>query len=201
MDEVMAPMRTIVVDTREQLPWEFRSPAETMTLKSGDYSLLEEETERALEHLVAIERKSLSDFLGSITSGRERFEREMERLHAGCEWPWLIVESTLTQIAAGEYRSDVSPKAVFGTIESWMSKYKVRWIFSGDRNRAQVVAESILAMADGGIKRCQTRNGSSASMFSQSFESSAGSPHALEMVGCGLMGIAHSMQTRTHLSR
>lgn len=201
MGEVMAPTRTIVIDTREQLPWEFRSPAETMTLKSGDYSLLEMETGRPLEDLVAIERKSLSDFLGSITSGRERFEKEMQRLHEGCEWPWLIVESTLTQIAAGEYRSNVSPKTVFGTIESWMSKYRVRWIFSGDRNKAQVMAESILAMADGGITRCQTQNGSSASMFSQSFESSAGSPHALETAGCGLMGIVHSMKTRTHLSR
>ena len=53
----------IVIDSREQKPFRFSPGIETVTaaLKAADYSLL------GLEDDVAIERKSLSDLLGSIT--------------------------------------------------------------------------------------------------------------------------------------
>lgn len=201
----MIPTRPIVCDTREQLPWEFEVDTMSRTMKSGDYSLFDEESGHVLEDLIAIERKSLPDFLGSITSGRERFEREIVRLHEGCAWPWLVVESSLSQLASGEYRSNVSPKTIFGTIESWVSKYRVHWVFAGDRLRAQVLAQELLAQADYGLKRkeCskEIASGNSVWTYSQYFESSAGSLRALEMVGCGSMGLARSITTRTPPSR
>ena len=46
----------IIIDTREQIPWEFRDlPTEPGTLDTGDYSV------SGLEHLIAVERKSLDD--------------------------------------------------------------------------------------------------------------------------------------------
>lgn len=69
----------ILVDTREQLPWSFGAPdkpaiVEVRGLKLGDYSL------EGLVEWVAIERKSLADFCGSISSGRERFFTELESM-------------------------------------------------------------------------------------------------------------------------
>lgn len=66
----------IVIDTREQCPWSF-DPAQVDafigTLKTGDYAL--EGDDR-----FAIERKSLDDFLGTISSGWPRFCRELNRM-------------------------------------------------------------------------------------------------------------------------
>lgn len=66
----------IIVDTREQAPWSF--PVEKVvscrgTLKTGDYALSGDEG-------FAVERKSLDDFLGTISIGWDRFLREIERM-------------------------------------------------------------------------------------------------------------------------
>src|SRR5688572_25097121 len=60
---------TIIIDSREQNPLTFtRLSSIRGTLQSGDYSIA------GLEHLFAIERKSLDDLAMSVTSERERFE-------------------------------------------------------------------------------------------------------------------------------
>ncbi|NQU21949.1 MAG: hypothetical protein HQ567_11755 [Candidatus Nealsonbacteria bacterium] len=60
---------TAVIDTREQTPLDL-SPLQTIpgTLATGDYSV------RGLEHVVAVERKSLPDLLGCIGRDRSRFD-------------------------------------------------------------------------------------------------------------------------------
>ena len=63
----------IAIDTREQLPYVFDCETELKTLKTGDYSLV------GGEHLISIERKSADDLVGSLTAGRERFEKELHR--------------------------------------------------------------------------------------------------------------------------
>ncbi|RPH47035.1 MAG: hypothetical protein EHM91_06585, partial [Planctomycetota bacterium] len=67
----------IVVDTREQRPYRFDPQFVVVTrraLPAGDYSIAGHET------AVAIERKSLGDFVTSVIHERERFERELARL-------------------------------------------------------------------------------------------------------------------------
>lgn len=73
----MARLR-IVIDTREQTPWAFDLGAVDPvvgTLQTGDYAL-------AGDTQFGVERKSLDDFLGTISTGWERFERELERMTA-----------------------------------------------------------------------------------------------------------------------
>lgn len=84
-------------------------------LKTGDYSVL------GLEHVVAVERKSLVDYLGSIASGREAFEAEMLRILA---YPCraLVIEATWEQLSGPYERSRMDPQAVIGTTISWMMK-------------------------------------------------------------------------------
>lgn len=66
----------IIIDTREQTPWgfdpRFVNPR-VGTLRTGDYALCGD------DHF-AIERKSLDDFLGTIATGWERFQRELDRM-------------------------------------------------------------------------------------------------------------------------
>lgn len=91
---------TIIVDTREQVPYQFANMIadaadggeriavlyERGTLKQGDYSLLGYETS------VSVERKSLSDLFGTLGQGRDRFERELERL-ATYRFAMVVVEA------------------------------------------------------------------------------------------------------------
>ena len=82
----------IIIDTREQSPWHFpkwAGIASIGTLKTGDYAL-------AGDDGFAIERKSLDDFCGTISSGWDRFLREIDRMEG---WPAkvIIVEGDLSQ--------------------------------------------------------------------------------------------------------
>lgn len=89
----------IVVDTREQRPWHFPAELATVrrgTLTTGDYAL---DGDRSF----AIERKSLDDFLGTVSSGWERFQRELDRMDEQ-QFPAkiIIVESGLHRICFHE---------------------------------------------------------------------------------------------------
>lgn len=78
----------ITIDTREQTPWHF-DPQDAVcvrgTLKTGDYALTGDDG-------FAIERKSLDDFLGTISSGWERFKKELARARAAGFVMPIIVE-------------------------------------------------------------------------------------------------------------
>ena len=89
---------TIVVDTREQTPLSFSFPSIIGTLPTADYSV------SGLEEDFAVERKSLPDLFGSLTSGRDRFRRELQRLLA---YPFrrLLVIGSEAEIAQGMSRA------------------------------------------------------------------------------------------------
>lgn len=69
-----APLR-IIIDSREQRPWYFPPEAGVVRvekLDAGDYALEGDS--------FSIERKSLDDFIGTISSGWARFLREINRM-------------------------------------------------------------------------------------------------------------------------
>ncbi len=105
-----------IVDSREQLPLNLE-PLRTMagTLQTGDYSLAGYEDE------VAIERKSLVDLLACVGIERARFDREIQRMR-GYPTRLLIVESTWSEIQAGNWRSRVSAAAVEGSLRGWEAR-------------------------------------------------------------------------------
>lgn len=151
---VTAPVETeftILVDTREQAPFLFEDIVDQATgnpiyvyqqqagLRSGDYSIL------GMENQIAIERKSQSDFLGSITQGRERFQREIERLnemeHASvvieADWRGLLIEK------AGYSR--LNPMVISRTITSWSIRYpRVHWWTCMNKRHAELMTFRLL---------------------------------------------------------
>ena len=88
---------------------------------------------------MSIERKSLSDLLGSITGGRDRFERELVRMR-GYACKCVIVEGSWEDIANGVYRSKVHPNAAMGSIMAFRQRYKVEFLMAGSVGMAERLA-------------------------------------------------------------
>lgn len=134
----------IIVDTREQTPWTFEDQPEISThramLKAGDYSV------RGLEERVAIERKSVDDWTGTVLRDRARFYRELELLR-GYAFACVIVEASVRDIMAGRYKSEARPAAVLGFIAEVTVAQRVPVILAGGRAEAQILAGAFLRMA------------------------------------------------------
>lgn len=129
-------MLPVVVDTREQLPFDFigfpvlTKPA---SLQTGDYSI------RGYEDVLCIERKSLGDLAGCMTAGRDRFEKELERMRK-MECVAVVVEEPITHIRKGSYYSRIDPKSFEQSILSMMFRYRVPFLFGQSRRHAETIA-------------------------------------------------------------
>ena len=133
------PICVGVVDTREppDCAWRLGIPTVRAKLTSGDYSF------QGAEGSIAIERKTLSDWIGSLTHERKRFEREMDRL-ASFARAVIVVEANLEDVLAGDYRSAVTPKALRGSIASIQARWGVSTQFIGNREQAEEFATTWL---------------------------------------------------------
>lgn len=125
---------TIIIDNREQvmLPFEDHVKTERGTLYSGDFSA------KGLEHLIAIERKSIADLVGSLTSGRERFERELHRLR-GFAFKRLLVVGHRSEIVAGNYRSRAKPQSILASLNAFEVRYDIPVVFANEKAAAELV--------------------------------------------------------------
>lgn len=123
---------TAVVDTREQVAWDL-SPMQMVSkgLDVGDYSLV------GLESVVAIERKSLADFVMCCGSERERFQRELDRLRG---WPVhsVIIEASWSELEIGQWRSKLTSKQVMSSFVSWIAQGHTLILAGNSSNAAQV---------------------------------------------------------------
>lgn len=127
---------SLIVDTREQRPWWF--PEELVelrrgTLVAGDYAIDGDG--------FAIERKSLSDFVGTVVAGWDRFLRELQRM------PMLparviIVEATLSDLTDREYPQGANPKFLLSRVAE-LTLSGVSVLFAGDAVRAAGMAYRI----------------------------------------------------------
>lgn len=127
----------LIVDTREQKPYIFKLPMIQKALKTGDYSV------EGYEDLVAIERKSLDDFIGCVTTSRDRFKRELERGNDLKRF-FVVIECNVDDIIKGKYWSKVSPESVIGSIIAWSIRYNAKFIFTGNRTASQYLVLNIL---------------------------------------------------------
>lgn len=118
---------TAIVDTREQTPLRLLIPTVRGTLQTGDYSL------RGLEHMIAIERKSLQDLVQSCGRERERFDRCIDRLRT-LPLGMLVIEGSESDIEEKLYRGDMHPNAILGAVHSWRARgINIDWAVNADR--------------------------------------------------------------------
>jgi ERCC4-type nuclease len=131
---------TAVIDTREQHALDL-APLKIVrgTLTTGDYSVV------GLEHVVSIERKSLSDLLGCVGGERERFDREVQRLIA---YPVraLVVEAGWADLELGRWQSKITPAAAIGSVLGWIAS-GLPVVMAGDHTRAGRYVSRLLFIA------------------------------------------------------
>ena len=126
----------VVIDTREQTPLPIeRFPSRRGTLTTGDYSFAGGE-----DHF-SVERKTVADLVGCcLGENRARFERELHRLR-GFAFARLLVIGSRDQIAAGNYRSQINPASVLGSISAWEVRYHVPVVFAASEREAARLVE------------------------------------------------------------
>jgi ERCC4-type nuclease len=110
-----APRATIVVDTREQNPFDFSrfegwfAGVEKRTLKLGDYAIA------GLEDRCVVERKDLPDLIRSLTVERPVFVKRL-KLMSGYSHRLLVITATLSQIKSPYRHSVGSPNRIFQSL-------------------------------------------------------------------------------------
>lgn len=131
----------ILCDTREPWPhpWAEFLPdgctLERATIETGDWCVA------GAKDGVVIERKTASDFLGTITSGRERWERELRRARLDCRELIVVVESSFAVV--NSKRGQMSEESLLGTVAS-LARRGVPVIFAGSIEAAARIAFAAL---------------------------------------------------------
>lgn len=134
------PPFTVVIDTRENLPFTFSGFATVVgTLKTGDYSI------DGYQDRVSVERKSKADIWLCCSTERPRFERCLERL-AALERAAVVIECDLRELSIRpEYIQRVSPATVVGSCISWSCRYRLPFYWCDSRSYAERVTIRFLA--------------------------------------------------------
>jgi hypothetical protein len=132
----------INVDTREQSVLKFNLPVQVTTLQFGDYSCDGSNT--------FFERKSLTDFIGTLGGGFERFTNEIERAGVNGAKLVVIVEDTFEHAMSFPHlpwiskKIRVMPEAIFHNVRDILQKYNhVQFLFVSGRPEAVRIIEKI----------------------------------------------------------
>jgi len=123
---------TLLVDTREQEPYSFDARlvvVERRALPAGDYSVA------GLDGVVAVERKTLDDFVSTVIHSRPRFREELKKL-TGYRAACVAVEGSLLDVLMHRYRGDAHPNAVLGSALAIILDYRIPVFFCSSRQAA-----------------------------------------------------------------
>lgn len=137
---------TVIIDTREQAPFEFRSmtrlerygggplivKTKRLALPTGDYSI------EGMQDQITIERKEMGDFFNCCGQDRERFEKQLSRLNE-MEFACVVVEASFDMVMRGHRESKLKPESVRGSVIAWQQEHfpKVHWWFLGGKFLAE----------------------------------------------------------------
>ncbi len=133
----------IVIDTREQQPWEFGCESVTTALPCGDYSVA------GLENRLAVERKSLGDFVHTVIHDMKRFNHELDRL-ANCQASCIVVEADLDAVLRGRHQRELrasSPQSILGKAHNIYLRYSIPVFWCGSRQAARAFTDGFLRMS------------------------------------------------------
>jgi len=138
---------TIIVDTREQQPWEFEYYSKaSRKLDTGDYSI------EGLESLFTIERKkSVSEIANNISENR--FNKELDRLNS-YKYKFLLLEFSLQDVLDYPIGSTVPKKMweklkitnkyILKYLTQISINYNLQTFFCGNKDNAEELALSII---------------------------------------------------------
>jgi ERCC4-type nuclease len=124
----------IISDSREQLELDFSGlegveKVETMGLAYGDYTAIIHEKSVP----IVFERKGFSDLWGTMTTGYDRFKKELERAKADNIKLVLIIEGTYSDVWNGFERSQFQGNSMLKKLAMLYVRYDLEYIFCENR--------------------------------------------------------------------
>jgi ERCC4-type nuclease len=141
--QLNTPRPTVVVDTREQNPFNFSrfkgwfAGIEMKALKLADYSIA------GMEDICVVERKDLSDLVHSCTADRKAF---VQRLKMMATYPHrlLVVTSTLSQAKSPYAHTSVDPNRTVQFLVAMLAGLQVPFICSETHELGEELVASYL---------------------------------------------------------
>jgi DNA excision repair protein ERCC-4 len=108
-------------------------PTACADLHTGDYTV------RGMENMITVERKSIEDLFGTLTSSRERFENELDRM-AAMDFAIVVVEGDWHRVMRGLRDRKVNPQSIFGSVIAYQQRWRtVHWWFADHRRDAETI--------------------------------------------------------------
>jgi len=133
-NDMELPQFEILVDTREQDPLPFKK-TKIEKLYVGDY-LFGDGTYTS----TFVDRKSEGDFLGTMASGFDRFEREVQKAVGLDGYLYIVTESSIDEIYSNhkKFRRKTNLEYVFHNMRELTHRYprRVQFLFSGNREKS-----------------------------------------------------------------
>ena len=139
----------IYIDSREQNPLQIKDfPTEVKGLKFGDYCL----NDRKKTGNCYVERKSVPDLIGTMSSGLERFEKEIERAAEENAYLVILVERKLEECLAFNrlpyvYKKNtrVTPDFIFHNVRNLLQKFPhIQFLFVNGRKECVRIVRKLL---------------------------------------------------------
>lgn len=130
----------IIVDTREKAEYSFACPIVHRKLDAGDYSV------DGFESRLAVERKSLPDFVHTVIHDFGRFAAELEKL-SQMEAACIVVEADLDEVLRGLHADSlrsVSPASLLGAAIHIALRWRVPVHWCGSRQAACAFTDAFL---------------------------------------------------------
>ena len=135
----------IRVDTREQRNLKFDYPIQVGKLDFGDY------TAEGTGNGIFVERKSLSDFIGTLSHGVDRFENEILRARSANAYLFIVVEESLRNainfkdVPYINKQVRVSPSFIMHNVRALIQRYQhIQFVFVDGREKASRMVQTLL---------------------------------------------------------
>ena len=141
--QLRTPRPTVLVDTREQNPFNFSrfdgwfAGVEKKALKLGDYSLA------GLEELCIVERKDLSDLVHSFTAERPAFISRLRRMST---YPQrlLVITAPLSTVKSSYPFSNANPNRIMQSLVAMLAGWNVPFVCTETHELGEEIVASYL---------------------------------------------------------
>jgi DNA excision repair protein ERCC-4 len=141
--QVKTPRATVLIDTREQNPFDFSrfegwfTGVEKEALKIGDYSI------EGLEDRCVVERKDLPDLIRSLTVERAAFVDRL-KLMSSYPHPLLVITAPLSQVKSPYPHSAANPNRVFQSLIALLAGLSVPFLCTDTHELGEEAVASYL---------------------------------------------------------
>jgi len=141
--QIKAPRGVVLVDTREQMPFDFSrfaawfSGIEKRALALGDYSVA------GLEEACVVERKDLNDLIHSFTAERSVFVDRLRRMISYAH-RLLVITTTLSQIKSPYPHSGTNPNRIVQSLIALLAGLRVPFVTTGNHELGEEIVASYL---------------------------------------------------------